>query len=250
MGMPLHAAVEAAALALRNAGLQGRATGPDRWEGQEVPAGMFSFTNPVQVNIRFSQAGESTAVKVQVSNFGFGPVQSKHVAKWADKISEILKQAGPVSAPVPDHPRVVINGKELSAEKLNALSQRFRIRFMPGEYWYDGISGAWGRQSGPAEGFAPPGLDFAPLPSDASGGGTGVFINGRELHPLDVARIASITGSVIPGRFRMDALGNIGYEGHPPLMNLWVMAAQQQASARKEGILSTYDKTGIAVIGG
>src|SRR4051812_6302335 len=60
-----------------------------------------------------------------------------------------------------------------------------------GRYWYDPMSGGAGVMGGPAAAYLGPGLALGgPLPANASGGGdgriTGVFINGRELHPLDV----------------------------------------------------------------
>jgi hypothetical protein len=61
-----------------------------------------------------------------------------------------------------------------------------------------------------------------PLDARASGGGdgrlTGVFINGRELHPLDVQRLQTI-GAVIPGRYRWDAAGNVSTEAGMFLFN-------------------------------
>jgi len=89
------------------------------------------------------------------------------------------------------------------------------------------------------------------LKVNASRGRTGVFINGRELHLLDVRALQQIT-MVIPGRYWCDAMGNIGFEGGPPLANLWALAAAANArggAVKREGILSTYDKTGAVVIG-
>jgi hypothetical protein len=97
-----------------------------------------------------------------------------------------------------------------------------------------------------------PFLDLGgPLKAKASNGTTGVFINGRELHVVDVLRLQQIT-RVIPGRYWCDAYGNIGFEGGPVLVNLWALAAAANArggGVKREGILSTYDKTGAVVIG-
>jgi hypothetical protein len=90
-----------------------------------------------------------------------------------------------------------------------------------------------------------------PLRADASNGDTGVFINGRQLHQVDVARLTQI-GPVYQARCWMDAQGNIGLEGQPAFGNVWVAAAQVYGGGgggKKEGILSTYDKTGVAVFG-
>ncbi len=57
----------------------------------------------------------------------------------------------------------------------------------------DAATGARGGESGATQGRLAPGLPLpAPMPADASGGGrgllTGVFIIGRELHPLELRR--------------------------------------------------------------
>ena len=73
-------------------------------------------------------------------------------------------------------------------------------------------------------GIALAGLSLGgPLPADISGGGTGVFVNGRELHPLDVMQLSSLV-NVAAGRYWVDAQGNAGYEGGPALVNLYSLA--------------------------
>ena len=108
-------------------------------------------------------------------------------------------------------------------------------RVAPGRYWYDHATGAFGIERGPTLGFVAPGLDLpGPLHADASGGGngmlSGVFINGRELHPQDVAAFIAMLGAVMPGRYWVDAQGNFGTEGGPLLGNLFAIAAQRGAS--------------------
>ena len=105
-----------------------------------------------------------------------------------------------------------------------------------GDYWYDAASGAAGRWGGPTLGFLPAGLALGGrLPANASGGGngrlTGVWINGRELHPVDVQVMTSIYGRVIPGRWWVDARGNAGQDGGPAVMNLIVLARQRGKAA-------------------
>lgn len=73
--------------------------------------------------------------------------------------------------------RVTINRIPLDQTSLQRLSGAvYPNQVLPGDYWYDATCGAWGMLGGP-------------LPPDASGGGsgslTGVFINGREIHPMD-----------------------------------------------------------------
>ena len=161
-------------------------------------------------------------------------------------------QRGPSSPPAtPVATRsVVINGVRLDDRTVQQIEQAYRVRVVDGDYWYDPATGAWGQRGGPAAGLILAGLRIGgPLRADASGGGTGVFVNGRELHPIDVQRLQQIGQGPVPlGRYWMDASGNYGYEGGPALGNLWALASQ--TGAPREGILSTYDKTGVAVIGG
>lgn len=98
----------------------------------------------------------------------------------------------------------------------------------PGRYWYDHLTGAFGGEGGPTLGLVSASLDLpGPLHADASGGGdgrlSGVFINGRELHPQDVAGLVAVLGTVVPGRYWVDARGNFGYEGGQLLGNLWAL---------------------------
>jgi hypothetical protein len=104
------------------------------------------------------------------------------------------------------------------------------VRF-PGKsgeaYWYDHLSGAWGKMGGKCEGAIQANLALpGPMPAHASGsvGKTGVVVNGRELHPFDVAGLAASSG-VLPGRWWMDAQGNFGAEGNPmPMVTLQAFA--------------------------
>jgi hypothetical protein len=145
---------------------------------------------------------------------------------------------------------VIINGRRLSDQEIETLARTFQVQVRDGNYWYDRMSGAWGQQGGPTAGFIMAGLNLGgPLREDASNGDTGVFINGRQLHRVDVARLRKI-GPVYPGRCWMDAQGNIGLEGQPAFGNVWVAAVQAfGGGGKKEGILSTYDKTGVALFG-
>jgi hypothetical protein len=147
---------------------------------------------------------------------------------------------------------VTVNGVSITPEKVQSIQKQYGIRIVNGDYWYDKISGAWGYIGGPTVGQIYPYIDLGgPMKADVSNGNTGVFINGRELHVMDVRALQQIT-IVIPGRYWCDAMGNIGFEGGPALANLWALANaanSQGAGVKREGILSTYDKTGAVVIG-
>jgi hypothetical protein len=127
---------------------------------------------------------------------------------------------------------VAINGTVLSLEKVEALQQQYQTKIPPGRFWYDAQSGAWGMQGGPTIGFIAAGLDLpGPMPADISAGGTGIFINGREIHPQDQMALYALLGATYPGRYWLDAQGNLGIEGGTFLVNL-ISASQQQAGAK------------------
>lgn len=137
--------------------------------------------------------------------------------------------AAPVPAATGGERNVVINDRRLSDEEVAQAEQSYRIRIPDADYWYDGTLGAWGVKGGPTMGFIAAGLDLGgALRPDASGGGTNVFVNGRELHSLDLMALQQITGPIMPGRYFITAQGLAGYEGGPPLWDLAAMAAQSQ----------------------
>ena len=140
---------------------------------------------------------------------------------------------------------VLVNRKPLLEDEIRRFETQFQVRILDGKYWYDPACGAWGLDGGPCMGFLPAKLMLGgTMPADASGGGTGVFVNGRELHPLDVAALQRIT-VVQPGRFWVDAFGNCGYEGNPqPIINL-VQLANAARAASGGTYHSRSDITGI-----
>ncbi len=132
--------------------------------------------------------------------------------------------------------RIRFNAVPLDARGLQTIVQletHAGTRLVDGDYWYDptsGISGPWG---GGGYVLLPAGLPLGgPLPAHASGGGdgrlTGVFVNGRELHPNDVATLRRFI-QVVPGRYWFDARGNVGIEGGQALFNVYALAQAQQA---------------------
>src|SRR5262249_51821085 len=134
---------------------------------------------------------------------------------------------------------VVINGVQLSAAEIDRLAHPSGARIPPGRYWYDPACGAWGIEGGPGLGLVAAGQSLGgKLRPEASGGGngrlTGVFVNGRELHPTDVMALAQL-GPVYPGRYWVDAAFNFGLEGYPqPLGNL-AAAARARSSPTGPG---------------
>lgn len=122
---------------------------------------------------------------------------------------------------------VVVNGVALDARTVTQLQAAYG-QIAPGRYWYDQVSGLWGRERGPHAGQIMPGLRLGgPLRRDASGGGTGVFVNGREIHPVELAQLRHLFGAVNPGRYWLNAHGVGGYEGGPPQFNVGAAAARR-----------------------
>jgi hypothetical protein len=115
---------------------------------------------------------------------------------------------------------VVVNAVTLDAQTKTALERAYGVPVAPGRYWYDPVSGVWGYEGGPAMGQIHPGLRLGgPLRRDASQGRTGVIVNGRELHALDVAALKRCV-PVVPGRYWVTANGVGGHENMPPSFNL------------------------------
>ena len=212
---------------------------------------MGSITYPAKVQIHLAgDAPGFTRVIFDGSIFGIGPIQSGHLkqkmqqlrgvvtqyaaqgaAAQADQTNPPAQGAAPPAAATARS--VFINGVQLSDDQLRALEQMSYSQVPDGSYWYDRVSGAWGLQGGPAAGLTLAGLDLGgPLRPDASDGNTGVFINGRELHYMDLLGLQQLVPYVTPGRYWVDAQGNAGVEGGPALANLRVLA---QAAAANQG---------------
>jgi hypothetical protein len=145
--------------------------------------------------------------------------------------------------------QVYVNRTKIDANKLNAFETMYQVRIEDGHYWYDHNSGAWGVEDGPTVGFIMAGLDFPrPMPPDISGGGTGIFINGREIHPLDQKGLQQLFGITYPGHYWLDNQGNLGIVNGPFLVNIVaaIQAAQRQQAdgSTTHGYGSTYGGRG------
>lgn len=226
----------------------------------------FGFTWPVTMNLQIDRGdGGMSRITISGSNFGFGPIQSSHVRKQVlalrQRIELMAQQPRGVPAPSPGAqptapigPRpptrqVFVNGVQLRDDELSGLEQKYRTQIPDGSYWYDKMCGAWGMQGGPVLCTIDPNLRLGgPLRPDASNGNTGVFINGRELHYLDIALVQRVVPMIIPGRWWLDVYGNFGSEGGPMLGNLWEYAKTLDGEgANRSSVLSSWDRTGVAV---
>jgi hypothetical protein len=240
----------------------------------------FSWPATMQVLINYGDTGLSR-ITVNASNFGFGPIQSSHckskVFALRQRIEQMAQQ-GPRArtqapqpqpqtqpSPQPQSPanptptsppsqetlrQVFVNGKQLRDDQINVLEQKYSSPLPNGYYWYDRMCGAWGIIGGPVLCTLEPNHDIGgPLQPGASGGNTGVFINGRELHYLDIALLQRVVPMIIHGRWWLDVYGNFGNEGGPMLGNLWTLAQTQGSSGNenRSSVLSSWDRTGVAV---
>jgi hypothetical protein len=206
---------------------------------QQAPTPMATG-NPVTIEVSLGQASEhASSVTLKGRNFGFGPFQSRYVRQRLQEFREALQHAA--AQPAPSHPPVIgsrdvlLNGVRLGDEQVEALERRYHTHVQDAAYWYDRLSGAWGVEGGPTLGFIQAGLDLGgSLRADASNGDSGVFINGRELHRLDVLGLLQL-GPVWPGRYWVDAQGNVGFEGGMMIGNLWILAQHRLATGTQGG---------------
>ncbi|HKO97278.1 MAG TPA: hypothetical protein VJU86_09815 [Pyrinomonadaceae bacterium] len=233
-----------------------------------VESFQLGFTWPATVKVVLNQGdGRMTRVTIEVSNFGFGPIQGSHVRGKAIELRERIEQLShaplaktqtqsqpqPQSATAKPTRQVFVNGVLLRQDQIDLLEQKYQTPLPDGNYWYDRMCGAWGMMGGPVLCTLEPNHDIGgPLQPGASNGNTGVFINGRELHYLDMALLQRVVPMIIPGRWWLDVYGNFGMEGGPMLGNLWTLAQSQGVGGNenRSSVLSSWDRTGIAVFNG
>ena len=115
---------------------------------------------------------------------------------------------------------VFVNNQKLEEDIVYTLEQFYKTTIASGYYWYDNISGHWGFMGSPPQGQLLPGLGLGgAMLQNSSNGKTGVIVNGRELHQLEVNQIIKAYGKVYRGRFWLNAQGLAGYEGQPAIFN-------------------------------
>lgn len=107
---------------------------------------------------------------------------------------------------------VIVNGAPLSP----AQAVAYGIDLPPGRYWYDPVSGFWGIEGQGYTDQASPLMQLGgPLRPDASNGGTGVFVNGREIVARELAELQAVCGPVPHGRYWLNHELLAGPEGAP-----------------------------------
>jgi hypothetical protein len=159
----------------------------------------------------------------------------------------MIMLTGPVAIaqPTAASPQTVINGKALTDQQKSEFVRVYGAPPLGGDFWYDSRSGLWGVRGREAFGVLRPGHNFGSLAPAASGGSTGVFINGRQINLAEARYIYSLLGSVIPGRWWLDgATGNFGMEGNPmPAGNMFAVA--RAAQSRGKGGSDYYRNDGM-----
>jgi hypothetical protein len=146
-----------------------------------------------------------------------------------------------VQSGAPASATVVVNGTELSSAEVSSQAQQLGYAIPDGRYWYDHLTGAWGREGLGTAGFTVPGLALGgALRADASAGRTGVFINGRQLADSDVAAFQALGIPVYPGRYWVGADGTGGLEGGSASFNLRLLAQQAAAAGGRDSIYRSY----------
>ena len=126
---------------------------------------------------------------------------------------------------------VYVNRRLIPEQELLQTEIQLGAPIQSGRYWYDNLSGGWGMEGGPTAGILPAGLGLSiEMPANISGGGTEIFFNGRELHPIDHQRLLAAYGVAMPGRYWVDGQGYIGLEGGPVFGNLYAALKQKQNS--------------------
>lgn len=138
--------------------------------------------------------------------------------------------------------RVVVNDVVLLADEISQLQRLYPVTIEPGRYWYDAVSGGYGREGEPIAGQMIPGLSLGgPLAPTASRGTSGVFINGRQITGGEKAYLEQLCRTPVElGRYWVMANGVGGYEGQPANFNLAQCPGVPQQGGGARSMSKTY----------
>lgn len=127
-------------------------------------------------------------------------------------------------------PGAVVNGQQGGAPQVvSALEQRLNVT-VNGWVWYDPVSGLVGEWGEGAVAAISPGLPAPPLPANASGGGTRVYVNGRELPWSTINALENTYTMIVEGQYTMGPdLVMYKYPGAPGIRFAAAMATYADA---------------------
>jgi len=106
---------------------------------------------------------------------------------------------------------VTVNGVALSDHEIATFEFYTETSIPDGKYWYDAQAGIWGEWHQPAKGWIQPNIPMTgTLAPDASAGNTRVFVNGRQLHMVDLQVLQANGVLLSPGQWWVDPTGAYG----------------------------------------
>ncbi len=113
---------------------------------------------------------------------------------------------------------LTINGQMISGAEAKRYFGKY-AETMSGPHWYDGTSGLYGVVGDNVSGVAEPNLPFAAVSQDASGGTSGVIVNGRELNRTEQVTFSTQLGTILRGGdYWLTSTGELGKEGEEEAM--------------------------------
>ncbi|XP_043712941.1 extra-large guanine nucleotide-binding protein 1-like isoform X2 [Telopea speciosissima] len=121
---------------------------------------------------------------------------------------------------------IYVNGKQLCQEELVLLQscQNPPKKLKPGHYWYDKVSGQWGKEGQKPSRIITADLKVGgPIMQNASNGNTGILINCREITKVEL-RMLQLAGVQCAGKphFWVNADGTYQEEGQKKMKgNIW-----------------------------
>ncbi|KAI5647152.1 hypothetical protein M9H77_33157 [Catharanthus roseus] len=161
---------------------------------------------PKKITLREDSMKDGSATEIEISTNEYlpntgtsldsGEVNKEGSNKTSDSIfAGIMKQSfgnKSNSNIEQEKANVTVNGN-LIPGRLIEKAEKLAGPIHPGNYWYDFRAGFWGVMGGPCLGIIPPFIEEFnyPIAANCSGGKTGIFVNGRELHRKDLNLLAN-----------------------------------------------------------
>ena len=163
-------------------------------------------------------------------------------ALWGSLLAVVICTSAVSTQAAGDGGSVVVNGVALTADTVRALQRAYPVAIAPGRYWYDPISGAYGREGQPIAGQMIAGMALGgPMRADASRGTSGVFINGRHITGGEKAYIEQRCQTPVAlARYWILFNGLGGYEGGPAIFNLGQCPGLARQSTGARSMSKTY----------